>query len=72
MHRMLHCLGYKKMSELLHKCCESIMKRNPEFAIDLLDSEHEMMEGSEAAMSDDLRREYDFHKGRKNPYIKKQ
>lgn len=70
--RMLHCLGYKKMSELLHKCCESIMKRNPEFAIDLLDSEHEMMEGSEAAMPDELRREYDFHKGKKNPYVKKQ
>ena len=47
------------------------MKRNPGFAIVLLDSEHEMMEGSEADMSDKLRREYDFHKGKKNPYTKK-
>ena len=67
--RMLKCLGYDKMSKLLHKCCESIMKRNPAFAVDLLDEEHEMMEGSEAPLSDELRQEYDFHKARKNPYI---
>ena len=30
--RMLKCLGYDKMSKLLHKCRESIMKRNPAFA----------------------------------------
>ena len=69
--RMLHCLGYGKMSELLHKCCESIIKRDPEFAIDLLDSEHEMMEGSEPALSDDLRQEYDFHKAKKNLYTRR-
>ena len=28
-----------------------------------------MMEGSEAPLSDELRQEYDFHKARKNPYI---
>ena len=67
--RMLRCLGYDKMSKLLHKCCESIMKRNPEFAVDLLEEEHEMMEGSEAPLSDELRQEYDFHKARKNPYV---
>ena len=67
--RMLKCLGYDKMSKLLHKCCESIMKRDPAFAIDLLDEEHAMMEGCEAPLSDELRQEYDFHKARKNPYI---
>ena len=45
------------------------MKRNPEFAVDLLEEEHEMMEGSEAPLSDELRQEYDFHKARKNPYV---
>jgi predicted phosphodiesterase len=67
--RMLECLGYDKMSKLLHKCCESIMKRNPAFAVALLDKEHEMMEGSEAPLSDELRQKYDFHKARKNPCI---
>ena len=63
--RMLKCLGYDKMSKLLYKCGESIMKRNPAFAVDLLDEEHEMMEGSEAPLPDELRQEYDFHKVRK-------
>ena len=68
--RMLHCLGYNKMSALLHKCCEAIIKRNPDYAVAILDDEHEMMEGSEAPYSDELRREYDFHKAKKNPYKK--
>ena len=67
--RMLHCLGYDKMSALLHKCCEAIIRRNPGYAVAILDDEHEMMEGSEAPYSDDLRREYDFQKAKKNPYI---
>ena len=67
--RMLHCLGYDKMSALLHKCCEAIIRRNPGYAVAILDDEHEMMEGSEAPYSDELRREYDFHKAKKNPYI---
>ena len=67
--RMLHCLGYDKMSALLHKCCEAIIKRNPSYAVAILDDEHEMMEGSEAPYSDELRREYDFHKAKKNPCI---
>ena len=62
--RMLHCLGYGKMSELLHRCRESIIKRNPQFAVALLDSEHEMMQGSEPALPDSLRREYDLYKMR--------
>ena len=66
--RMLNCLGYGKMSELLHKCCASIMKRNPEVAVGILDEEHEMMGGDEAPLSDELRLEYDFHKAKKNPY----
>ena len=68
--RMLHCLGYNKMSALLHKCCEAIIKRDPDYAVAILDDEHEMMEGSEAPYSDELRREYDFHKAKKNPYKK--
>ena len=68
--RMLHCLGYNKMSALLHKCCEAIIKRNPDYAVAILDDEHEMREGSEAPYSDELRREYDFHKAKKNPYKK--
>ena len=68
--RMLHCLGYNKMSALLHRCCEAIIKRNPDYAVAILDDEHEMMEGSEAPYSDELRREYDFHKAKKNPYKK--
>ena len=68
--RMLNCLGYGKMSKLLHKCCEAIMKRNPEFAVGILDEEHEMMGGDEAPLSDELRQEYDFHKAQKNPYKK--
>ena len=66
--RMLNGLGYGKMSELLHKCCASIMKRNPEAAVGILDEEHEMMGGEEAPLSDELRQEYDFHKAKKNPY----
>ena len=60
--RMLYCLGYGKMSELLHKCCESIIKRDPRFAVVLLDEEHEMMEGTEAPYSEELRHEYDLYK----------
>ena len=67
--RMLHCLGYGKMSELLHRCCESIIKRNPQFAVSLLDSEHDMMQGSEPALSDGLRREYDFYKAKAKSVI---
>jgi len=62
--RMLHCLGYPKMSELLHKCCESIIDRNPGFAVLLLDGEHEMLEGNEAPLSDELRRKYELHRSR--------
>ena len=67
--RMLHCLGYDKMSALLHKCCEAIIRRNPGYTVAILDDEHEMMEGSEAPYSDELRREYDFHTAKKNPCI---
>ena len=52
----------------VHKCCEAIIKRNPSYAVAILDDEHEMMEGSEAPYSDELRREYDFHKAKKNPH----
>ena len=67
---LLHRMINSKWTTLFRKCIHGIVERNPSRLEDIIADEFAPKGSSKSFMLDNLRREYDFYRARKNPYAK--